>query len=1763
MKSFPCQRSIALCLLIGYSNLVVPVPLLAAALQPAARSDQATLPAPVRTPQKVKVNRQAPATSAAVNEPRFSAEPTPAEIFRARVFAEPFVPIGGKPGPAENRALAAAITAYHRSSGADATLFESFLRDYPKSPWAAAVHLNLGLRDFSSGWFTRAMGHYEAAWRAAKPATDPAGRAISDRAFGELAQMYARLGRKEQLQPLLAGEAGRPFAGRASELVAGARDGLALMNTRPDRAYRCGPGALDRILARRDHTPGSNPVLATIPSTDRGTSLANVAQWAHDVGLNMQVAFRESAGSVVPTPAVVHWKLGHFAALFAEGQGAYVIEDPTFAARISASTASLDTEASGYFLIPAGALPKGWRAVPAAEAATIWGKGTTQMQNTDRTTKDDPKVDCDGDGEKRGMAVANAHAMVISLNISDVPLGYKPPYGPAIDFELTYNQREAKQPSVPDFSNVGPKWQHNWVSYVEEELLVLPNSPPTVVLDWLWPEVHRPGGGVDVYDHIFAEGGIIGTYPVDFPPSHNSVNKMQKIDANTYVESFPDGSVYTYGRKTGVSFPFRYFLTSITDPAGNVIALGYDGQDRLVSVTDALGQVMTFDYDLMGDPLKLTKVTDPFGRYCTIAYDGSGRLESITDELGLESTFGYRSTGDFIESMTTPYGTSTFDFAESGPNNRVRWLELTNPLGEKERVETRDGWSNLPALGPVPTGFTAGLNQHNRCTLFWGRKAYKDTFNPAAPDSADCTAGARIYHWLHAGADLNLTSGTLENIREPLEGARTWFAYAGQPGPTVEGTSPQPTQVARVLDDSSTQLRQFAYNAAGRMTQAVDPLGRTTTYLYDTNDIDLTEVRQKTGTNPGDYEVLYQASYTGAHLPDTVTDAAGQVTTYTYNSAGQVSTVTNAKSEVTSFYYDPDGDPGNPRNLSNTGYLVAIDGPLSGSGDTVTIEYDGYGRPRTVTDTEGYAVTTDYDVFDRPTLLTYPDTTTRQIVYDRLDAHYLKDRRDRVTEQRYNAIRQLVFSADPLGRVTQYAWCRCGGLRMLIDPAGNITTWTHDAAGRLTGKQYADGSLHTYRYETNTSRLKSVTDATGQVTNYAYFGDDQLQQVSYTNATISTPSVSFTYETYYPRLAARVDTLGTTTYAYNAITGTPTLGAGRLSSIDGPWANDTITYTYDELGRVLDRAIDGANNTTTAVYDALGRLSSLTNPLGAFAYAYVNATGRVDHVDYPNSQRVNFSYFNNAGDQRLQQIENLKPDTSNLSTFGYTYDAEGIIQSWNRKYDAGSVLTSTFKYDLADQLTEAVVPPASGPTPQSLIYRYDKAGNRTSEQIDGTSLAHIVNRLNQVTGIAAGGPVRFEGSLDEAGTVTVGGTAAYVAGDNSFTADIPLSPGTPNVAVVATDPSSNTDTNTYQVTVGTASPRTLTYDLNGNVTDNGAGQTYQWDAANRLTRITYTSGARTEFTYNGLGQRVKIVEKNSGGSTTSEKRFIWCDEPQPSEERDGSNNVTKRFYAGLGEQISGTPYYYTTDHLGSVREMTNASGVVQARYDYDPYGRLTKVSGSLEADFGFTGFYRHQTSGLNLALFRIYDPATERWLSPDPLGHRLSPNLYNYTGNDPINYLDSLGLAADVNLFANELHDGFNFFRAAEAMDSSLDSLLTVGGHGNSTGVYKDHAAYDGPVPIKELADQIRSTDKWRQGGVKTVRLIACNAGNGKYPQELADELGVEVEAPNLFAWYTDIGKHANGNDMIYGERRKSLFNGKKIPDTSKPGKYLSFTPKN
>ena len=248
-----------------------------------------------------------------------------------------------------------------------------FLRAHPASRWRAALYLNLGIIYRRTGHMSKALEAWQRAWDLSKHATEPNARAIADYSVGQLAEFEAYLGRMETLAPLLAEVKGRPMHGAGAANISNASQGLAEMRTRPQDAFRCGPMALHRICLLQGRTDGVME-LERSRSTTRGTSLVQVAELAHKIGLNYQMAYREPGAPLI-VPAVMHWKVGHFAAIIKQSGGLYQVEDPTFGENIRVSKATLDEEGSGYFVVPAGPLPKGWRPASRKEGEQHLGPG--------------------------------------------------------------------------------------------------------------------------------------------------------------------------------------------------------------------------------------------------------------------------------------------------------------------------------------------------------------------------------------------------------------------------------------------------------------------------------------------------------------------------------------------------------------------------------------------------------------------------------------------------------------------------------------------------------------------------------------------------------------------------------------------------------------------------------------------------------------------------------------------------------------------------------------------------------------------------------------------------------------------------------------------------------------------------------------------------------------------------------------------------------------------------------------------------------------------------------------------------------------------------------------------------------------------------------------------------------------------------------------------------------------------------------------------
>lgn len=1198
-------------------------------------------------------------------------------------FAEP--PVRTAPtSQMEDVALSRALSAYQgRTRTDDVSSLTMFLAQYPHSGWSPAVQTNLGFAYLHDGYFSLAIDAWRDAWVLGQQATDPRARAMVDRAVSALAALYASLGQTENLAALLDQLGVRPVSGSATEAIQQAREELMLVHTDPRHLFNCGPIALRLLILARDAHTQRGDFLQYYRAGSKGTNLAELGHLADKAGFRYRVIFRQP-GQPAPVPSVVHWKVGHFGAIVGHGNGRFHVQDPVFPGDgLWAKQGALDSEASGYFLIPADApIQPGWRVVPETEAAAIWGKGpTSAVQPGDNN---DPPANGGPNNCNSPMCGYDIKEATVGVTLSDTPVGYVPPIGASTKVKITYNQREDSQPANFDFFNVGQKWTLNWLTYVIDD----PTNPGGNVSRYL------PGGGAYYYTGYSAGTGSFSQQSDD-----GSVLLLASQSPITYRRLLANGGVEIYARSnSSTAYPRKIFLTQVIDPQGNTVTLNYDSSLRLVSLTDATGRQTTFLYGLAGWPLAVTRITDPYGRSATLSYDASGRLISITDVIGLQSRFLY-DANSLVSQMTTPYGTTSFSYTAPNTSGPPRFVDVTDPLGYHEREEWLEP-ASIPDSDPaatVPQGMPIALtNQYlsYRNSFHWDKSAYIQA-GCTATGGCDYTK-ARDRHFAHVPGAAATKSTTIESVKYPLEN-RIWFIYPGQTQSLIAGHYSQPIAVGRVLDDGTTQMTQYSYDTAGffNRTQTIDPLGRLTGYDFP-NQVDLAAVTQATAGAVR--TTLDQYIYSYQHRPIFHTNAAAQTTVNTYNAAGQLTAATNPLGQTTRYQYD---------GMGNVTSIINANGVTAG-----TFTYDAFDRVATYTDSEGWEVAYSYDNADRVTRISYPDGTSRHFTYDKLDLASYTDRLGRVWRYTHDANRRLTALTDPAGQQTLLGYDPSGRLVSRTDPKGNVTRWAYDVEGRLTTKTYADTSNVTYTYEQTTSRLKSVTDALGQTRQFTYAKDNSITAITYVGAVNPTPNVAFTYDPYFARVVSMSDGTGMTQYSYVPV---GTQGALQRQQENTPLAGGTISYTFDALGRLNTRTVVGSGPETFN-YDALGRLVTHTSDLGSFTLGYLGQTNQIASRQLASSPlATTWSYLPNAGDRRLSGISTTGLSSGQYTTFQYTSNAENFTTGVTQTSDAAiaypaSSSMQTASYNSLNQLTAL-----SNPPPSSQPLTYDANGNLLSD----------------------------------------------------------------------------------------------------------------------------------------------------------------------------------------------------------------------------------------------------------------------------------------------------------------------------------------------------------------------------------------------------------------------------------------------------------------
>lgn len=264
--------------------------------------------------------------------------------------------------------------------------------------------------------------------------------------------------------------------------------------------------------------------------------------------------------------------------------------------------------------------------------------------------------------------------------------------------------------------------------------------------------------------------------------------------------------------------------------------------------------------------------------------------------------------------------------------------------------------------------------------------------------------------------------------------------------------------------------------------------------------------------------------------------------------------------------------------------------------------------------------------------------------------------------------------------------------------------------------------------------------------------------------------------------------------------------------------------------------------------------------------------------------------------------------------------------------------------------------------------------------------------------------------------------------------------------------------------------------------------------ARHVRKIDYPgSNNRTEFTFDCFGNRSKIVEVVSG-STTSTKQFLGVS-GAVLEQRDGSGAVVSQYFS-LGQITSSVSYFYATSGgSGSIIGVSNNSGAQVATIKYEPFGKMVVLAGTFVPDFGFTGLYFHDRSGLNLTHFRVYSPGLARWISRDPLAENGTGNLYRYGRNNPLRFIDPTGLKDEECCYDSQelaedtaaLHEDFEKAIHTYNTDKGNIWILAYAGLGQEN-------TRTGNILDRIFKDIVRADSRLNRNGIRATNLFEAGA---------------------------------------------------------------------
>ncbi len=598
----------------------------------------------------------------------------------------------------------------------------------------------------------------------------------------------------------------------------------------------------------------------------------------------------------------------------------------------------------------------------------------------------------------------------------------------------------------------------------------------------------------------------------------------------------------------------------------------------------------------------------------------------------------------------------------------------------------------------------------------------------------------------------------------------------------------------------------------------------------------------------------------------------------------------------------------------------------------------------------------------------------------------------------FNVLGNVVADTSPLGRVDSLVRDATQRVVRRRDAGGHWTDLSYDALNRVRSARTGAGvDTATTTYTWLLDVLTQVTDPRGVYRKYLY---DPLGRVIRETDDYNL-SETRAYD-FAGNLTSRVLRTGhTVIWQYDAANRDTLLGWPARDTTGGSIPGDTVRYSYDLMGRLL-QAATRHTDTLVRTYDPTGlvqtEVSKGSGRLMSLGFGYDLAGRRtVLRLGTPGvqaeSDSVWYAYGATSGD--LSRITVRWRGTSQRDSVLFGWDALGRRDRLT--YSNGAVVRFTYDADGLLRLLCGTGPDPSGPGTGQFDVRH---------HVDSVSAEGLTIRVNRVTALGCPMGTGWPFAID---------SLAYdsrhrIASRKSSANEVWQFDRSGNRTLHFSSATVPTDTTRDEM--ATAHNRLVASRL----VLGGGSRTYLYDANGALRRdIPCPAGGSCDSTlsynrkyyYDGLGRSVGRMEKEVGSWTGAfcfydaiGRPLTTCEQPQhqlgydgPNIVRTGSDNqgTAWTFIHGPGvddpvlahRPSGGYTYFFVTDGQGRQVAVGKANGDAA---DMTIGG--AKASGSAP---GGTTFDPQRLESLQLPKIsffrnRWYDAETQRWTQEDPLG---------------------------------------------------------------------------------------------------------------------------------------------------------------------------------